>query len=34
MEKGEHWFHTERQLAVMQEWVRKELANKLIVRER
>ena len=29
MEKGEHWFHTERQLAVMQEWVRKELANKL-----
>lgn len=34
MEKGEHWFHTEQQLAVMREWVREELDNKLISRER
>ena len=25
MENGEHWFHTEQQLAVLEAWVRKEL---------
>lgn len=34
MEKGEHRFHTEQQLAIMSKWVRKELNSKLILRER